>query len=119
MIIWIGLAGVLGALLRYSLGKVISGKLGTAFPWGTWVINVSGSLLLGLLYGSHQAGRLPDEMWIVWGTGFCGAYTTFSTFGYETITLMGQERYGKALLYVASSVVLGVLGCLAGVSLTA
>lgn len=119
MIVWIGLAGILGSLLRYSLGKVISGKLGTAFPWGTWLINVSGSLLLGLLYGSHQAGRLQDEMWVVWGTGFCGAYTTFSTFGYETLALMGMERYGRAILYVASSIVVGVAACLAGVLLTA
>jgi CrcB protein len=119
VIIWIGLAGVLGALLRYSLGKVVSRKLGTSFPWGTWIINVSGSLLLGMLYGGHQAGSLPDAMWVVWGTGFCGAYTTFSTFGYETLTLMGQQRYARAILYVVSSVVVGVLGCMAGVWLTA
>jgi len=119
MIIWIGLAGVLGALVRYSLGKVLSGKLGTAFPWGTWVINISGSIILGMLYGGHQAGSLPDAMWVVWGTGFCGAYTTFSTFGYETLTLMGQQRQARAVIYVVSSVVVGILGCLAGVWLTA
>ncbi|WP_342552469.1 fluoride efflux transporter CrcB [Paenibacillus sp. FSL R7-0652] len=119
MIVWIGAAGVLGALVRYSLGKAVSGKLGTSFPWGTWIINVSGSLLLGMLYGAHQAAMLSDFTWIVWGTGFCGAYTTFSTFGYETLTLMGQRRYGRAILYVVSSVVVGVLGCMTGVWLTA
>ncbi|KAA8786614.1 CrcB protein [Paenibacillus sp. 4624] len=119
MMIWIGLAGVLGALLRYSLGKVVSRKLGTSFPWGTWMINISGSVILGMLYGGHQAGNLPDEIWVVWGTGFCGAYTTFSTFGYETLTLMAQQRQTRAGIYVVSSVVVGVLGCLAGVWITA
>ncbi|SLK22346.1 MULTISPECIES: fluoride efflux transporter CrcB [unclassified Paenibacillus] len=119
MIIWIGLAGMLGAVLRYSLGRWISGSLGTAFPWGTWVINISGSLLLGLFYGWHKSASIPDEVWVIGGTGFCGAYTTFSTFGYETLGLMGQERYLRAVLYVISSVLLGVAASFAGVWLAA
>ncbi|TDL70727.1 fluoride efflux transporter CrcB [Paenibacillus amylolyticus] len=119
MILWIGVAGLLGAVLRYSLGKWVSGLMGTAFPWGTWLINISGSLLLGLLYGWHQSAMISDEIWVIWGTGFCGAYTTFSTFGYETLGLMGRQRYASAALYVVSSVVVGVLACLAGVWLTA
>ncbi|MDT9721468.1 fluoride efflux transporter CrcB [Paenibacillus sp. ClWae2A] len=119
MILWISFAGVLGAVLRYSLGKWVSGLLGTAFPWGTWIINVSGSLLLGLLYGWHQSAMISDSIWVIWGTGFCGAYTTFSTFGYETLGLMGRQRYTSAALYVISSVVVGVLAAWAGVWLTA
>ncbi|WFR64892.1 fluoride efflux transporter CrcB [Paenibacillus amylolyticus] len=119
MILWIGLAGVLGAVLRYSLGKWVSGLLGTAFPWGTWIINISGSLLLGLLYGWHQSAMISDAIWVIWGTGFCGAYTTFSTFGYETLGLVGRQRYASAAFYVVSSVVVGVLASLAGVGLTA
>ncbi|WP_440120011.1 fluoride efflux transporter CrcB [Paenibacillus sp. QZ-Y1] len=119
MILWIGLAGALGAVLRYSLGKRVSGVLGTAFPWGTWIINISGSMLLGLLYGWHQAAMISDGTWVIWGTGFCGAYTTFSTFGYETLGLMGQQRYARAALYGVSSVVVGVLVSLVGVLLTA
>ncbi|KGP78960.1 MULTISPECIES: fluoride efflux transporter CrcB [unclassified Paenibacillus] len=119
MIIWIGLAGMLGAVLRYSLGRWISGSLGTAFPWGTWVINISGSLLLGLLYGWHQSASISYGIWVIWGTGFCGAYTTFSTFGYETLGLLGQERYSRAVVYVISSVLLGVAASFAGVWLAA
>lgn len=119
MILWIGFAGVLGAVLRYSLGKWVSGLLGMAFPWGTWIINISGSLLLGLLYGWHQSTMISDGIWVMWGTGFCGAYTTFSTFGYETIGLMGRQRYASAALYVVSSVLVGVLAAWAGVWLTA
>ncbi|MGP3783960.1 fluoride efflux transporter FluC [Paenibacillus sp. 1A_MP2] len=70
MIIWIGLAGMLGAVLRYSLGRWISGSLGTAFPWGTWVINISGSLLLGLLYGWHQSASISDGIWVIGGLDF-------------------------------------------------
>ncbi|MFK0523938.1 fluoride efflux transporter CrcB [Paenibacillus illinoisensis] len=119
MMIWIGLAGTLGAILRYSLGRWISGKLGTAIPWGTWIINISGSLLLGLLYGWHQSEMISDGLWVVWGTGFCGAYTTFSTFGYETIQLLTMKRYLSAILYVVSSVLLGVAAAFAGVWITA
>lgn len=119
MMIWIGLAGTLGAILRYSLGRWISGELGTAIPWGTWIINISGSLLLGLLYGWHQSEVISDGLWVVWGTGFCGAYTTFSTFGYETIHLLTMKRYPSAILYVVSSVLLGVAASFAGVWFTA
>ncbi|WP_338540451.1 fluoride efflux transporter CrcB [Paenibacillus tundrae] len=114
MILWIGCAGMVGALLRYSLGKWISGSIGTGFPWGTWIINISGSLLLGLLYGCHQSAIIPDWLWVVGGTGFCGAYTTFSTFGYETLGLLNQARYARAAVYVVSSVVLGVAAAYVG-----
>ncbi|MGF9698396.1 MULTISPECIES: fluoride efflux transporter CrcB [Paenibacillus] len=119
MIIWVGLAGMLGAILRYSLGRWISENLGTAFPWGTWIINISGSLLLGLLYGWHQSEMISDGIWVVWGTGFCGAFTTFSTFGYETVNLVTKKRYSSAVLYVISSVLLGVAASYAGMWLTA
>lgn len=107
----IGLGGILGTLLRYYLGQWVSSRSahrGCVFPWGTWVINLSGSLLLGVLAGLHAQNALPDWSWLMLGTGFCGAYTTFSTFGYETVTLIGKGDKLQAALYVLSSATLGV-----------
>ncbi|MDU4695532.1 MAG: fluoride efflux transporter CrcB [Paenibacillus sp.] len=107
----VGLGGVIGTLLRYYLGQWVSSRAalsGTRFPWGTWIINLSGSLLLGVLSGLHARGSLPDWTWLMLGTGFCGAYTTFSTFGYETVTLIGKGHKVQAILYVLTSALLGV-----------
>ena len=119
MIIWIGAAGMMGSILRYSLGRWVSARLGTSFPWGTWLINISGSLLLGMLYGWHESAAIPDMLWVIVGTGFCGAYTTFSTFGYETMGLVSRKRYGRAALYVVSSVIVGTMASFCGAWITA
>ncbi|GIP46490.1 fluoride efflux transporter CrcB [Paenibacillus sp. DXFW5] len=111
MTVIVGLGGILGTLLRYYLGQWISTRSahqGSLFPWGTWVINLSGSLLLGILAGLHTQHSIPAWSWLMLGTGFCGAYTTFSTFGYETITLIGKGYKRQAVLYVLSSALLGV-----------
>lgn len=105
----VGLGGVLGTLLRYYLGKWVTSKTGTRFPWGTWIINLSGSMLLGVLSALHTGQAIPEWCWLMLGTGFCGAYTTFSTFGYETITLIGNGLKRQAAVYVLSSVVIGIL----------
>ncbi|MGG6313848.1 fluoride efflux transporter CrcB [Paenibacillus macerans] len=112
MIAIVGLGGVLGTLLRYYLGQWISSrtaKTGTRFPWGTWIINLTGSLLLGALTALHAEQAISEWSWLLLGTGFCGAYTTFSTFGYETVTLIGNGHKRQAAVYVLSSASLGLL----------
>ncbi|MDP4095217.1 fluoride efflux transporter CrcB [Paenibacillus sp. P96] len=118
MIWWTGMGGIAGAVLRFGLGKAVSARWGAAFPWGTWVINISGSLLLGALYYLYSQGSLSPALWGMLGVGFCGAYTTFSTFGYETIQLIDSGRNGRAALYVLSSVVLGIAGAALGMELS-
>lgn len=107
----VGLGGIIGTLLRYVLGQWVSSRTarsGSLFPWGTWIINLSGSLLLGVLAGLHARHSLPDWSWLMLGTGFCGAYTTFSTFGYETVTLISKGHQIQAAVYVFTSALLGV-----------
>lgn len=94
-------AGAVGAPLRYLVDGLVDGvvteRTDGAFPWGTLVINVTGSLLLGLLTGFALYHGFPKTPKVVLGTGFCGAYTTFSTFSYETVRLVEQKRVGAAV----------------------
>lgn len=108
MLLWIGLGGIAGAICRYRLGSWAGSRWGTAFPWGTFLINISGSALLGMLFMLHETAALSSALWGLLGIGFCGAYTTFSTFGYETVQLLGKGQYGHAVLYVIGSTVLAV-----------
>ncbi|WP_123042631.1 fluoride efflux transporter CrcB [Cohnella candidum] len=114
MILWIGIGGIAGAFARYYLGKWVASKSRSTFPFGTFLINISGSFVLGLLYALHANTTVPSWAWFVFGSGFCGAYTTFSTFGYETVQLIEQKRWGLAAAYVAGSVVTGLLLAWAG-----
>lgn len=117
---WVGLGGFLGANARYWLGVWVQGRLGEAFPWGTFVVNVTGSFALGLLMA------LVTERFTVPGNpvlrlsvavGFLGAYTTFSTFEYETLALLRTAAWPRAAGNVLLSVALGLLAVWLGVRL--
>jgi CrcB protein len=116
--IWlVGLGGAAGTLSRYYVGKWLNSKSASGFPWGTWAINLTGSLILGILFSLHLQGKASDTVWLMVGTGFCGGYTTFSTFGYETSQLIRNGQALKAGIYVMTTVVLGLLSAYAGMSL--
>ena len=113
------LGGVLGALSRYLLGSWLAVAAGSGFPWATLLINLSGSILLGFLLRSFPAwGTSPDARALL-TVGFCGSFTTFSTFAFETVSLAQGGSYGLAAGYAFGSVVLGVLGVLIGMALAA
>ena len=113
-------AGGLGAVCRFVLDGAVRSRFGSGFPIGTLVINISGSLILGLLTGLTLAHLLPDTVRLVVGTGFLGGYTTFSTASFETVRLLQERRVPAALLYglgtlLATTAVAG-LGLLIGLS---
>lgn len=114
--IWIiGLGGSLGAAARYLIGKwSLQTQCRTRFPIGTWMINITGSFLLGLITQLYVATVISESFWLFAGVGFCGAYTTFSTFGYETIMLIQENKWRTAVLYVAASLTIGVLAAVIG-----
>jgi fluoride exporter len=113
----VAIGGALGSVARYLLGAYIQGRVATAFPVGTLVINVAGSFLLGLFVqlGLDTAAVSPEVRFFL-TTGFCGGFTTFSTFSYETYRLVEDGEFGMAGLYVAASVVLALIGCALGMS---
>jgi fluoride exporter len=112
-------AGLVGAPARYVLDAVISERTRGVFPWGTLVVNVSGSLVLGFLSGLALYHGFPATAKTVLGTGFLGAYTTFSTFAYETLAVGREESRVAALAYVTGSVVAGVAAAATGLALAA
>ncbi|MCM3569484.1 fluoride efflux transporter CrcB [Neobacillus mesonae] len=107
--LFVGVGGIFGAISRFLLGKWIGGRMPGFIPFGTWIINISGSFVLGLLASLHLKDAVPEWAWFLFGTGFLGAYTTFSTFGYETIQMLKINKKKNAIFYVTSSVLLGVL----------
>ncbi len=106
---WITLGSAVGGLARYWASNLVTAWLGVGFPWGTLVVNVSGSFVIGLFAAlSGPEGRLittPDARQFVM-VGLCGGYTTFSSFSLQTLTLMQAGDSGRAALNVAGSVVL-------------
>ena len=95
--LWVSLAGAAGAVSRFALDDVIRRRARSAFPWSTFVINVSGSLLLGVVTGLVVFGHDPTDIKLVVGTGFCGGYTTFSTASFESVRLLQRRLYGAAI----------------------
>ena len=108
VLVAVALGGALGAPARYAVTRLVGGHDG-AFPWATFAINVSGSLALGVLVAVLLArGRDKGQLRALLGTGFLGAYTTYSTFGAETYELTQLSHWGLAVANVAASAVVGV-----------
>lgn len=106
--------GGLGASARYWLGLWISPRWGAVFPWSTTLINITGSLIIGLFMASFlKSSWSPDSRYFI-AVGLLGGYTTFSTFSYETIGLLEQGSYSWALWYVLLNVLLSLAGCWLG-----
>jgi len=117
-ILLVAIGGAIGAAARYVLGGQIAAMLGVSFPYGTLVINLSGSFALGLFLTllSDWLVINPEYRLLV-AVGFCGAYTTFSTWTYETATLLERGASLLALLNLLGSLVLGVIAVYAGIFL--
>jgi len=116
-VLLLGLAGGVGAAARFVVDGLVRARLKTALPWGTILINVSGSLVLGFLAGLMMRGQAPESLYLVLGTGFLGGYTTFSTASLETIRLIQSGRTGLALVNGVGSMAASVLAAAAGVGL--
>ena len=115
MIWYVAIGSALGGVSRYLFGGLVQRVTGVVFPLGTLLINVTGSLLIGFIirYGADSAAITPEARAFI-AIGFCGGYTTFSTFSYETIALLEDGELGRAAAYVVLSVVVSLAATWAG-----
>ena len=114
-ILLVALGGAVGSVCRYLLSWMNS----TFYPWGTFAVNILGSLFIGLLVGLVNKGSLSPEMKLLLVTGFCGGFTTFSTFANESFGMMKAGDVLLSALYIGASVVVGVLAVWVGLKLSA
>ncbi|GGK66979.1 fluoride efflux transporter CrcB [Nocardia camponoti] len=119
MLLWVALAGSAGAVARFVLDGVIRSRVASPIPWSTITINLTGSLLLGVLAGLVLFHGTPTPIQTVLGVGFCGGYTTFSTASYETVRLIQQQRYRAATVSALGTLALCVAAGAAGLALAA
>ncbi|WP_333798857.1 fluoride efflux transporter CrcB [Phnomibacter sp.] len=114
----VAMGGMLGSVLRFIAGTFIMQKAGTAFPWGTFAVNIAGSLLIGWVAG--QAAKHPGfQAWqLLLATGFCGGVTTFSALSNESLQMLRQQQYGLLSLYISASLILGIGAAALGFTLS-
>jgi CrcB protein len=112
-LVFVGIGGALGSIVRFKLGEVISERSKTTFPIATFIINITGAILLGIV-SSLDVSR---NLYMLLAHGFLGAYTTFSTFMYEGFNLFQENEKLNAFIYILSSLILGIIGFVVGFGL--
>ena len=108
----------IGAPLRYLSDRAIQARHDTVFPWGTFAVNVLGSLVLGIITGAVTAGVASPAVQLALGTGLCGALTTYSTFSYETLRLLEDDARFFAAANIVASIVAGLGAAFLGVAIS-
>jgi len=111
----VGIGGFIGSVVRYYFSHLINLNFPSSFPLGTFIVNLSGCLLIGIIFGFSEKGNLLSPEWRFFlATGFCGGFTTFSAFSLENLFLLREGEYFYVSLYTLASVVLGVVATLLG-----
>ena len=115
--VWVALGGAVGAAARFAVAQWAAARWGGTFPWGTFAVNLTGSLAIGLVITLLLARGADPTYRLLLVTGFLGGYTTFSAFSIETLALLEARRWEAAALYVGGSVALGLLAAALGLGL--
>lgn len=117
-LLFIALGGGAGSISRYLVQKFMYQWYPSSFPWGTLAANLAGCFLIGALYGLAEKGNiLSPELRLLLITGFCGGFTTFSSFAYENTVLLREGDFVYLGLYIGGSVILGILATFLGIAL--
>jgi fluoride exporter len=110
------LGAAVGAPLRYLADRAVQARHDSVFPWGTFTVNITGSFVLGVLIHGVAVHAVPGSLNVLLGTGLCGALTTYSTFGFETLRLLEDRLRAYAVLNIAASIVAGLGAAFCGIA---
>jgi fluoride exporter len=114
---YVALGSAVGGASRFALSTFVQQRASSAFPFGTLIVNITGSLILGFVLRYALASpSVSAEMRALLTTGFCGGYTTFSTFSYESIALIEDGDYRRAAIYIVLSVVVSLIATFLGIA---
>lgn len=112
------IGGALGAVSRYGVGQLFPAYGGMSFPWSTFFVNLAGCLLIGLAMGSSPVNAVLRQYWPLLVVGFLGGFTTFSSFGLDTVQLLQNKQWGLTVYYVLGTNIAGLLLVYVGYQLT-
>jgi len=115
----VGTGGFLGSISRYFVSRFVQNSIPSSFPYGTFFVNIAGCLLIGIIYGLSERSSLLTPGWRLFlAAGFCGGFTTFSTFANENLALLRDGEFFYFFLYTGLSVFLGIAATFLGVLIT-
>ena len=115
----VGTGGFLGSISRYLVSRFVQNSIPSSFPYGTFFVNIAGCLLIGIIYGLSERSSLLTPGWRLFlAAGFCGGFTTFSTFANENLALLRDGEFFYFFLYTGLSVFLGIAATFLGVLIT-
>lgn len=117
LLILIGVGSFIGGILRYLAAQWVQYRFLSAFPFGTLAVNTIGCFAIGVVFGLSERTNMGTEWRLFLATGICGGFTTFSAFSNETFSLLRAGQYGYALVYIALSIIFGLLATFTGFSL--
>lgn len=114
-LLFVGIGGAAGSMLRYGVGHVMTKYVPGTFPLGTFAVNIIGCFIIGILFGMVSRNQwLQDGGMLLLASGFCGGFTTFSTFAIDNVSLMQKGQSTVAIIYTSISIVCGLLLCRLG-----
>jgi CrcB protein len=117
-ILIVGAGGFIGSVMRYLVQFFVEKQLSTTFPWGTFIANITGSFIIGIVFAMAQKGNLLSAEWRLFlAVGICGGFTTFSSFAYNNLSMLKEQAYGQFIFNVGGSLILGLLAVYLGMIL--
>jgi len=117
-ILIVGAGGFIGSVMRYLVQIFVEKGLSSTFPWGTFVANMAGSLIIGMVFGLAEKGDLLSSEWRIFlAVGICGGFTTFSSFAYNNLMMIKEQSFGQLFWNIGGSLFFGILAVYLGIVL--